>query len=123
VLHTLLSSPDSKAAARLRAGLPDGAIPDLTQLFSVGQYVRACVIHLSGGEDTPAGAANGAGRDGKKGRKVVECSLRLKKVVGGGGAGLLVEGQVVGACVRSVEDHGYTLSFGIKVGEPWVTQG
>ncbi len=42
-------------------------------------------------------------------------SLLLKDVQGALGAEGLADGMPVGACVRSVEGHGCTLSFGIKV--------
>jgi hypothetical protein len=54
-------------------------------------------------------------------------SLRLKNLLGGSGGSssssaaavgpeVLLPGQVLPAVVRSVEDRGYSLTFGIKVG-------
>ena len=95
------TTPAAKKAAALVAAA-GGAAPPLTDLFAVGQFVRCVVV------EGPEGA--GEGRSAKH----VELSLLLRDVQGQLGAGGLVEGAAVGACVRSVEDHGYTLSFGIK---------
>ncbi|KAG2446158.1 hypothetical protein HXX76_000753 [Chlamydomonas incerta] len=95
------TTPAAKKAAALVAAA-GGAAPPLTDLFAVGQFVRCVVV------DGPEGAAEG------RSAKHVELSLLLRDVQGQLGPGGLVEGAAVGACVRSMEDHGYTLSFGIK---------
>lgn len=46
-------------------------------------------------------------------------SLHIARVTGGAGFEALQPGAVVPAAVRVVEDHGYSLSFGIKVGFLW----
>ncbi len=48
-------------------------------------------------------------------KKAVQLSLRLRKLCAGLGPATLHEGAVVPACVRSAEDHGYTLDLGVKV--------
>lgn len=42
-------------------------------------------------------------------------SLRVAKLNAGVSADALTEGLALPACVKSVEDHGYTLDLGIKV--------
>ncbi|EFJ44854.1 rRNA processing protein Rrp5/programmed cell death protein 11 [Volvox carteri f. nagariensis] len=91
-----------KGAALLEAA--GGVVPPLTDLFVVGQFVRGVVMEAPTGEDT------GGGRSAKH----VALSLLLRDVQGGLGSEAVAEGLALGAVVRSVEDHGYTLSFGIK---------
>ena len=69
----------------------------------------------------------GGSRKARAPSKRILLSLRLKSLLGSGSssssssgaAGLgpeaLVAGQVLPAVVKSVEDHGYSLTFGIKV--------
>lgn len=95
--------------------------PPLTQLFSVGQYVRCVIKDLgsSSSSDKPA-AANGSSSSSSK--KRITATLRLKVLLSGvsaaaaeGGGGYFGAGQVVPAVVSSVEDRGYSLAFGVKV--------
>jgi rRNA biogenesis protein RRP5 len=51
---------------------------------------------------------------GKSGGKRIDLSLKLSAVCAGIAPDALVDGAAVPACVESVEDHGYVLSFGIK---------
>jgi hypothetical protein len=46
----------------------------------------------------------------------VALSLHVARLAGGGGLEALQPGALVPAAVKAVEDHGYSLSFGIKVG-------
>jgi hypothetical protein len=96
--------------------------PPLTQLFSVGQYVR-CIIKDLGSSDGSSGsnsaAANGSSSSSKK---RITASLRLRTLLSGvsgsrsdAGGGYFAAGQVVPAVVTSIEDRGYALSFGVKV--------
>ena len=48
-------------------------------------------------------------------KKRVLLSLRVARQNAGYSADSLVEGLSLPACVRSAEDHGYTLTLGIKV--------
>ena len=76
----------------------------LRDAFAVGQIVRCVVLRLD---------------KGKSGGKRVELATRLSAVVGGekGALGSAPpEGVNVPACVESVEDHGYVLSFGYSPG-------
>jgi rRNA biogenesis protein RRP5 len=99
-----------------------GVAPPLTQLFSVGQYVR-CIIKDLGSSDGSSGsnsaAANGSSSSSKK---RITASLRLRTLLSGvsgsrsdAGGGYFAAGQVVPAVVTSIEDRGYALSFGVKV--------
>ena len=54
-----------------------------------------------------------AGR--KEQRRRVILSLRLSRLVEGLTSSALVQGVALPACVTSLEDHGYLLSFGIQV--------
>lgn len=104
-------APRKKGAALLEAA--KGYIPPLTDLFVVGQFVRCVVVEASSDAQNVAAAAYK--EEGGSARVRIYLSLLLKEVQGGLGAEALVEGTALGAVVRSVEDHGYTLSFGIKV--------
>ncbi|KAL4451480.1 hypothetical protein ABPG75_007142 [Micractinium tetrahymenae] len=107
------------------AGAGGAALPQLTDLFTIGQLVRCTVTGLRDGSNEGGGAAAADGRKkkkkGSKGeeeerkrRKRVDVSLRLSKLCAGLGPEAVREGLALPACVRSVEDHGYLLSFGIK---------
>ncbi|KAG8721817.1 rRNA biogenesis protein rrp5 [Ceratobasidium sp. 394] len=76
----------------------DDNIPLLTQLFSLGQYV-SCVVK----QVCPP----------KRERKSVELSVRPGDInVGVGIADIRVGFNISGA-IKSVEDHGYTVDFGL----------
>ncbi len=47
--------------------------------------------------------------------KRVALSLHVARLNGLGGAEAITNGAVLPAAVKSVEDHGYALSFGVKV--------
>ena len=81
--------------------------PALADLFHVGQLVRAIII---GPDQQPrAGASNS-----KTGKKTISLSLQVSKVNSALTPEALQRKVPLPACVTSVEDHGYTLSFGIK---------
>ncbi|GLI68751.1 hypothetical protein VaNZ11_013243 [Volvox africanus] len=102
----------NKGAAILEA--VGGAVPALTDLFAVGQFVRCVVAEAPPPPPPPPPSADNAERGKARRNKHVALSLLLRDVQGGMGSEALMEGLVLGAVVRSVEDHGYTLSFGIK---------
>lgn len=122
MLGLVHSSPTSKAATALLAAA-GGSLPPLTALFHVGQFVRCVVLEPAAAEQQGAAAAPG-GR-----RRMPELSLQLKRLHAGMAADAVAEGVALGACVRSVEDHGYTLGFGIRGlqvrvgGQGWVGGG
>jgi rRNA biogenesis protein RRP5 len=88
--------------ANAKAGVaPDTGLPSLSQLFAPGQHIVTTIIKLGDG-------------DGAKARKRIELSARLKYTNAGLTPSSLKPGMVISACVKSVEDHGYTLSLAIK---------
>ncbi|KAF8560198.1 hypothetical protein OG21DRAFT_1401925 [Imleria badia] len=88
-------------------------VPDLTDLFHVGQYVRAVVIntHTPGTTDV-----TGLGRvrdDAVKASRRVELSLLPEKVNTAVRKLDLKVGHSLSAAVKSIEDHGYLLELGV----------
>lgn len=81
--------------------------PVLADLIHVGQLVRAIIIGLD--QQPRAGASNS-----KSGKKTISLSLQVSKVNSALTTEALQRNVPLPACVISVEDHGYTLSFGIK---------
>ncbi|KAJ7541483.1 hypothetical protein O6H91_10G061600 [Diphasiastrum complanatum] len=75
----------------------------LKDVFFVGQLVACSVLNL---ESRPE-------KGQKKGSKRVELSLRLSYIYEGLVIDAVHEGLLMVACVSSVEDHGYLLSFGV----------
>ncbi|KAG9314209.1 hypothetical protein JVU11DRAFT_4995 [Chiua virens] len=89
-------------------------VPDLTDLFYVGQYIRAIVMsaHAPGTTDVV-----GLGRvrdDAVKASRRVELSLLPEKVNMGVQKVDLKVGYSLSAAVRSIEDHGYTIDLGVS---------
>ena len=81
--------------------------PALADLFHVGQLVRAIIIGLD--QQPRAGASNS-----KSGKKTIRLSLQVSQVNSALTPEAVQHNVPLSACVTSVEDHGYTLSFGIK---------
>lgn len=81
--------------------------PALADLFHVGQLVRAIIIGLD--QQPRAGASNS-----KSGKKTIRLSLHVSKVNSALTSEVIQHKVPLSACVTSVEDHGYTLNFGIK---------
>jgi len=75
----------------------------IKDLFTVGQLVPCVVCKLERGEE------DGAIKSSKK----IWLSLRLSLLHKGLTIDAVQEGMVMMACVKSVEDHGYVLSFGL----------
>jgi len=79
--------------------------PALTELFQAGQLVRGTILSL---ENQPkAGASNS-----KSGRKTINISLTVSKLNSALTIETIQSGTPTTACVTSMEDHGYTVSFG-----------
>ncbi|RPD57053.1 U3 snoRNP-associated protein Rrp5 [Lentinus tigrinus ALCF2SS1-6] len=88
-------------------------VPDLSEIFHPGQYVRAMVtaVHASGARDV---TGLGRARDEvQKASRRVEMSLIPEKVNEGVAKTDLRTGFTLSAAVKSVEDHGYILDLGI----------
>lgn len=73
----------------------------------MGQLVRAIIIGLD--QQPRAGASSS-----KSGKKIISLSLQVSKVNSAVTGEAIQRSVPLSACVSSVEDHGYTLSFGIK---------
>ena len=88
--------------ANAKAGVaPDTGLPSLTELFSPGQHLVSTIVKVGDGE-------------GPKARKRIDLSTRLKYTNAGLTPASLKPGMVVSACVKSAEDHGYTLTLAIR---------
>ncbi|CAO3657623.1 unnamed protein product [Mucor hiemalis] len=76
------------------------SLPNLAELFYVGQWVRCKVAAIQSGED--------------KQKKVIELSLKPSLVNEDIVKVDITPGVTLGATVKSVEDHGYILDLGVK---------
>ncbi|KAF9566135.1 nucleic acid-binding protein [Agrocybe pediades] len=88
-------------------------LPDLSDLFTVGQYVRGVVsaVHQPGASDV---SGIGRSRDAmSKASKRIELSLAPDQVNSGLQKSDLKAGFTLTAAIKSKEDHGYILDFGI----------
>eukprot|EP00238_Polyblepharides_amylifera_P004209 CAMPEP_0196596010 /NCGR_PEP_ID=MMETSP1081-20130531/83629_1 /TAXON_ID=36882 /ORGANISM="Pyramimonas amylifera, Strain CCMP720" /LENGTH=235 /DNA_ID=CAMNT_0041920817 /DNA_START=52 /DNA_END=756 /DNA_ORIENTATION=+ len=93
---TALVSTKSKYAA--------SNLPSLSDLFNKGQLVQ-CVVDKLGSE-------KGSSKRNSSNKRI-DLSLRLSKVLHGLDSVSLQADTMYSACVRSVEDHGFILSFGV----------
>ena len=86
----------------------------LTRLFHPGQLVRCIVTDLRTGAaaELEPRAPAGQKRKRRAPQKLIELSLEVARVCAAVAAEGLREGMALPACVRSVEDHGYTLLLG-----------
>jgi rRNA biogenesis protein RRP5 len=75
---------------------------DLKAMFSIGQYVRAYVMSTS--DETKPGNA----------KRKIELSLRPQDANSGLSGDDVVTNCTVVASIKSVEDHGYVMEFGIE---------
>ena len=102
----LLMAEDSEAGSNLCSSIEP--LPRLCDIFFVGQYVRCVVQSL-----TQSGAMHHIG-----------LSLHVSAVNDTLMPSDVREGMLLAACVKTVEDHGYTLTFGIKasIAEGWTNQ-
>lgn len=93
VISEIMNS-DSRESHTLKTLI--GEINDLTEIFIPGQYVRGTFL------SNPA-------TDG------VKISLKLSHFYESVMLSKLPEGTFLSGCIRTIEDHGFTLTFGIKV--------
>ncbi|TPX58764.1 hypothetical protein SpCBS45565_g07918 [Spizellomyces sp. 'palustris'] len=91
------------------SGDDESPLPELKDLFSIGQVVSCVVTDLE--HDTGTGEE---GTDKASGRRRVALSLKPEAVNANLSTGDLVEGFMLPATIMSEEDHGYILSFGIE---------
>ncbi|EKM61289.1 uncharacterized protein PHACADRAFT_168722 [Phanerochaete carnosa HHB-10118-sp] len=89
-------------------------VPELSEIFRPGQYVRAVVtaVHTAGSTDT-VGFSRTRDESQKASRRV-ELSLFPDKVNEGVAKADVKAGFACSAAVKSVEDHGYILDMGIS---------
>ncbi|KAI6136482.1 hypothetical protein F5141DRAFT_1074915 [Pisolithus sp. B1] len=89
-------------------------VPDLSELFHPGQYVRAVVtnVHPPGTTDL-AGLMRSRDEIVRASRRV-ELSLVPEEVNAGVRKSDLKDGYTMSAAVQSIEDHGYILDLGIS---------
>ncbi|KAL4266621.1 rRNA biogenesis protein rrp5 [Pleurotus pulmonarius] len=92
---------------------PSSRVPDLADIFTVGEYVRAAVtaVHASGVGDV---SVIGKSRDDVvRTSRRVELTLVPERVNQGVQKDDLKPGFTITASVQSVEDHGYVLDLGV----------
>ncbi len=91
-----------------------GSVPGqsfhLGEYFSPGRIVRCSVVKVWGkGDDADDGDRHSKGK-----KKNIDLSLRMEAVNAGLRRDAVFEGAQLVGCVKSVEDHGYLIDFGIK---------
>ena len=94
VLNALLREDSDGTDDRFLREL-HGNPPPLTELYAPGQFVHGTYIEKADSD--------------------CQFSLRLAHFYDGILLSKLPEGSLVAGCVRTIEDHGYTISFGAKV--------
>ncbi len=87
-------------------------VPELRDLFHVGQWLVASVVQVRGG-DVARGRATREGGEYEKESRRVELSLAPQLVNAGVAVSDLDAGATLSATIASVEDHGYILDSGI----------
>ncbi|KAF9527766.1 hypothetical protein CPB83DRAFT_376457 [Crepidotus variabilis] len=90
------------------------AVPELSDIFHVGQYVRAVVsaVHLPGTTDV---SGVGKARDEvSRASRRVELALLPDRVNSGVQKSDLKAGFTLTGAIKSREDHGYIMDFGIQ---------
>ncbi|KAI6047791.1 hypothetical protein EDC04DRAFT_2555890 [Pisolithus marmoratus] len=115
-LSRLLESMDvrSDASGESASDTVADNVPDLSELFRPGQYVRTVVTNVY-----PPGAIDLAGLVRSRDEVVrasrrVELSLIPEEVNAGVRKSDLKDGYTMSAAVQSIEDHGYILDLGIS---------
>ena len=78
----------------------------------VGSCIASCISQAAC--PGPATRAGGEGEAPRRGRRIA-LSLHVARAAAGLGPEALAPGRALPACVRSVEDHGFTLTLGIPV--------
>ncbi len=90
-------------------GCAPGQSFHLGAYFSPGRIVRCSVVKVWGGGNEGNADAGSKGR-----RKHIDLSLKVDVVNAGLRRDAVFEGALLVGCVKSVEDHGYLIDFGIK---------
>ncbi|KAK9897002.1 hypothetical protein P389DRAFT_52084 [Cystobasidium minutum MCA 4210] len=113
---------DGDAGSNAGEGSSSDKIPNLTQMFNVGQYLRASVVNVVSGKNASAqlsstyGAGSKRGNEEWKSSRRCELTLEPSKVNAGVTFNDLKSsnGSTLQATIKSVEDTGYILDFGIN---------
>ncbi|EEB93793.1 hypothetical protein MPER_07509 [Moniliophthora perniciosa FA553] len=95
-------------------GNSDSGVPELSEIFSLGQYVRTAVtaLHAAGTTGDVSGISKSRDETARASRRV-ELSLVPERVNAGVQKSDLKAGFTLTASVKSVEDHGYLLELGV----------
>ncbi|KAH8550174.1 hypothetical protein BGW37DRAFT_498267 [Umbelopsis sp. PMI_123] len=112
VAITEISDPITKAVEAVAQADEDdesSSLPDLSALFKVGQWVRCCIIQLTGSDEQEGVSMEKRSKQKKK----IDLSIKPEIVNSGVSVNDLAKGMSLGMSVQSVEDHGYILSTGI----------
>ncbi|BGP47503.1 rRNA bioproteinsis protein rrp5 [Rhodotorula kratochvilovae] len=94
------------------ADKPSKGLPGLTSLFRPGQWLVAIVAASKTG-DSKTKLGGREGDEAVRSSRRIELSLEPEKVNEGIAKGDLKRGFILPAAVHDVEEHGYTLSFGL----------
>ncbi|KAK7059164.1 rRNA biogenesis protein rrp5 [Paramarasmius palmivorus] len=89
-------------------------VPELSEIFAPGQYVRTVVttLHAAGTTSDVSGISKSRDEAARASRRV-ELSLVPERVNAGVQKSDLKSGFTLSAAVKSVEDHGYLLELGV----------
>ncbi|KAG2184029.1 hypothetical protein INT44_009040 [Umbelopsis vinacea] len=112
VAITEISDPITKAVEAVAQAEDDdesNSLPDLSALFKVGQWVRCCIIQLTGSDDQEGISMEKRSKQKRK----IDLSIKPEIVNSGVSVNDMTKGMSLGMAVQSVEDHGYILSTGI----------
>ncbi|TIB10065.1 hypothetical protein E3P89_02978 [Wallemia ichthyophaga] len=90
----------------------DDSLPELDDLFHVGSWVRAVVLHTH--KDTNSGRVKKEGEELIKASRKLELTLDPRSVNEGLTAKDFVKDFTTVGAVRSVEDHGYLIDLGVS---------
>ncbi|KAI8581026.1 hypothetical protein K450DRAFT_234277 [Umbelopsis ramanniana AG] len=112
VAITEISDPITKAVEAVAQAEDDdesNSLPDLSALFKVGQWVRCCIIQLTGSDEQEGISMEKRSKQKRK----IDLSIKPEIVNTGVSVNDMTKGMSLGMAVQSVEDHGYILSTGI----------
>lgn len=107
-------APTSLLAMSRAAPLPQAPAPTCGEKPYRKQRHCACASSVPGKSSTQT-CLPAQGGEGKTKKKRISLSLHVGRINSGLSAAALTPGLALPAAVKSVEDHGYTLFFGIKV--------
>ncbi|KAG5651611.1 hypothetical protein H0H81_008071 [Sphagnurus paluster] len=92
---------------------PKSRIPELSEIFHEGQYVRGVVTAVHAHGSTDVSVISKSREEVARSSRRVELSLVPERVNSGVQKSDLKQGFAITAGVKSIEDHGYILDLGI----------